>query len=133
MNKKTKIDLQAGGLTLDTAKLSDFAVVTTTKKRDGHVTLYSNSVQLAISPWDIRLMLGQVAEGGVGTANIDLDATIIMSPGHAKAFTESMVKTIEQYESLFGTINNPMDKIQAAAAAIVSNVPKTTEKKQAKK
>ena len=117
-------------LVLANASLADFSVQTTSKKSDKHVTIYSNASSLGVSPWDIRIAFGKVVEGGAGTALIDNEATIIMSPGQAKALSQTLNKTIEEYEKLFGKISDPMAAINAAGAARLAG---TAQKKSTKK
>ena len=65
--------------------------------------LYINSTRQGISPWDVRLTMGQVRETPDGPLNED-HVTIVMSPPQAKAFALNLIKTIGIYESTFGEI-----------------------------
>src|SRR3989304_820553 len=77
---------------------------------------YVNSSRMAVSPWDVRLTVGQVIEAAGRQVNQD-EATLIMSPQHAKQFLQSLEKTIRQYEEMFGAIPEPAALIEKAKAA----------------
>lgn len=84
---------------------------------DSHQTVYINSSRAGISPWDIRFSLGQVVER-TPTESVNQDVvTVIMAPGHAKAFLAQVSKAIQAYEDSFGPINDPMPNILAARQA----------------
>lgn len=96
MSKDNKLDLKA------------FAVPgRAAVKSPEHKIFYVNSSRMGISPYDVRVIVGQVVEVAEGQVNED-QATIIMSPEHAKAFLRSLEKTIASYEETFGEIKDPM-------------------------
>ena len=79
-----------------------------------HKAIYVNSSRMGVSPWDVRIVVGQVVEvDDGGQLNEDL-ATLIMSPGHAKAFLKNMEKTITVYEETFGTIPDVSNAVKKA-------------------
>ena len=103
-----------------------------------YLRIYSNGVQLSMSPWDIRFDVGQMVEGEA-KAQLLTDVTILMSPGHAVAFLKALASTIVKYENAFGSINDPMAKINAAKAAsvkvateVVAKAARKLPKKKAK-
>ena len=71
-------------------------------------TLYSNHTQLMMSNWDLTFDFGLVdlrPGRGSGTKKVDVHSRIIMSPGHAKQFSQVLATTIKTYEEKFGTLN----------------------------
>lgn len=83
------------------------ALVRAAVKSPEHKNLYVNSSRMGISPYDVRMIVGQVVEIAEGQVNED-HATIIMSPEHAKAFLRNLEKTIASYEENFGEIKDPL-------------------------
>ena len=84
---------------------------------DSHQTIYINSSRVGISAWDIRFSLGQVVER---TPNVSVNqdmVTVIMAPGHAKAFLAQVTQSIQAYEDAFGPIHDPTPSILAARQA----------------
>ena len=74
-------------------------------KAEGYKTLYVNASRMAVSPWDIRITLGQIVEHTPnGQINED-HVTLFMAPAQAKAFLHAFTITIQKYESMFGEIN----------------------------
>lgn len=110
--------------------LSKFAIkgITTTQSA-GYRSIYVNSSRMGVSPWDVRLTVGQVVELGAGQVNQD-EATLIMSPQHAKQFLRSLEKTIGSYEEVFGPIADLTAAIESAKdAAAINAKPKPKRKK----
>jgi hypothetical protein len=61
---------------------------------------------MGISPWDVRIKLGEVVgQGADGRPQAKHLATILMAPGHAKAVLEALQRTIHTYEEKFGEID----------------------------
>ena len=88
------------------------------KKSENYSRIYSNGVQLSMSPWDIRMDFGQMLEGELNKVALVTDVTILMSPSHAAAFCKALLSTIGKYENAFGPINDPTVKARAAKAAL---------------
>ena len=70
---------------------------------------YANDTQIQTSPWDLRLIFGQIMEVDPkkGRAVIMAMADVRMSPQHAKRMLAVLQGQIEQYEKLFGPIPQP--------------------------
>ena len=78
-----------------------------TKAAD-HKTIYSNVARTAVSPFDIRIVFGQVSDPvpdspAQHTAEL---ATVIMAAEQAKALIPIMLQAIQQYEALYGEIRD---------------------------
>jgi hypothetical protein len=75
-------------------------------------SIYANASEMGISPWDVRIKLGEVVgQGADGRPQAKHLATILMAPGHAKAVLEALQKTVQTYEEKFGEID--LAKIRA--------------------
>lgn len=77
--------------------------VTGSSRSPDYKNLYINATRMSISPWDIRIAVGQVVEIDGKNTNEDA-ATIVMSPQHAKAFLASLQKSFDLYEERFGKV-----------------------------
>ena len=78
----------------------------------GFVSLYTNDTQIQLTPWDFRLILGQIA--GVPTEKnptitVRAVAEIRMSPQHAKKIALILMGQIAHYEKMIGPIPLPPD------------------------
>ena len=83
--------------------------------------IYVNSTKMGLSPWDIRLILGQVVEEGGDQLHQDM-VTVVMSPQHAKAFSAAVAQTVATYEAQFGEIDlGPITKKLAASKRSKAN------------
>lgn len=85
--------------------LGKFAADIPTAQGPGHRIIYVNSSRMGVSPWDVRMIVGHVVEVGGGQLNQD-EATLVMSPQHAKQFHKSLTKTLSSYEEIFGPISD---------------------------
>jgi hypothetical protein len=74
---------------------------------DSVSSVYCNNASIAIAPWDIRLLFGEVIPAGNADTTILLRANVAMHPGHAKALIVALRSAIEAYESQFGQIVMP--------------------------
>ena len=101
-------------------------------------SMYSNQVYIASTPWDIQMLFGNLKTLSVGNATVEPLANIVMSPGHAKAFSQILRQQILNYEARYG----PIVLNLAAAAATKpdqpetpqeTDQPKTTSKRRRKK
>lgn len=100
------------GTNIDLATL----VIPATVQAASHQAIYANATRLGVSPWDIRLVFGQVMERDGKPLNEDA-ITVIMAPAQAKAFLNALTTTIQKFEEAFGEINDPSPRILAARAA----------------
>ena len=73
-------------------------------KKEGHVSVYANSVQIAMSNWDMRFEFGEMETTAGEGITIQPKVTVTMSPQHAKAFAAILCRNITQYETNFGEI-----------------------------
>jgi hypothetical protein len=66
--------------------------------------IYTDSVQVRASIHDIMLYLGLADPADPDNVSTRLVGRVIMSPQHAKALTDILVKNVEVYEAAFGPI-----------------------------
>lgn len=84
--------------------------------------LYSNNVSIQSLPWDVTMVFGQIlgihedAEGK-RVAAARPQATIVMSPQHAKAFLIALGDNIRKYEQHYGPIALPSNEDDAAPSS----------------
>jgi hypothetical protein len=78
--------------------------------------MYVNATKMGVSPWDIRVTVGQVIENADGTNVTEEQITLLMSPQHAKVVLQSLQTTIEVYERTFGEIKDLKDFTRGALA-----------------
>lgn len=79
---------------------------------DSYVRLYANDMQVQTTPWDVRLVFGQI----VGTPTTDKPTIAIrqvgelsMSPQFAKKVVSVLLAQLEQYEITVGEIPQPAE------------------------
>jgi len=73
----------------------------------GFVSLYTNDTQIHTTPWDIRLIFGEIAEGPTKerpSVRIKATGEVRMWPQHAKRIVAILLKQFQQYESKYGPI-----------------------------
>lgn len=72
---------------------------------------YANDTQIQTSPWDVRLMFGQIVEvePEKNRAVILRIADVRLSLEHAKRITKILVQQLAQFEATFGVIPQPPD------------------------
>ena len=81
-------------------------------QRQRGALIYCNAVRMALTLYDITIDIGQSSspevmpapEGQPLTIPVDFKVRIMMSPQHAKSFSQLLAKNVEQYENLFGEI-----------------------------
>jgi hypothetical protein len=66
--------------------------------------VYSNSVQIRVSPWDFSFRFGHVSPVGQDREIAQYDVTVMMSPQHAKATFRLLEQQVANYEKRFGEI-----------------------------
>lgn len=101
-------------MTTDGKKI-DLMVAVTPKSAQSasHQIIYANASRMAISPWDVRFVFGQVLERGGETINEDA-VTIIVAPAQAKALLNALTTTVNMFEQTFGEIKDPTSVLLAA-------------------
>jgi len=73
------------------------------------VPVYSNSVHLRTSNYDIRFSFGEILEAGEkGTVTLER-ARVYMTVEHSKAFLHALRDNIEKYEKMFGKVKFPVN------------------------
>jgi hypothetical protein len=78
-------------------------------------SIYVNSTEMGISPWDVRIKMGEiVGQAEDGRPQVKHLGTLLMAPAHAKAVLEALQKTVNLYEEKFGEID--LAKIRAGSA-----------------
>ena len=76
-----------------------------TEKSEDHREVYSNSVSLAATIWDISLVFGRSEIKSANSMTTTFHTTVIMSPQHAKALSRALSKAVEDYEKQHGELN----------------------------
>jgi hypothetical protein len=78
----------------------------------GFVSLYTNDTQIQLTPWDFRLIFGQIASVPTPdnpTIVVKAVGEIRMSPQHAKKIALILLTQIAHYEEKIGPIALPPD------------------------
>lgn len=74
------------------------------------VSLYANDTQVQVTPWDIRLIFGVIAEPATQdrqTVVVQTVGEVRVSPQHAKAFALILLRQLKLYEDNVGPIPLP--------------------------
>ena len=77
-----------------------------TFKDEGFATIYINSAQVEISPWDVKIRLGQVTQATEEKLVIGELAHVFMTPEHTKAFMEALQVSLKLYEDTYGKVRS---------------------------
>jgi hypothetical protein len=110
-----------------TLNLELFHVPVEGRQSSAFQTVYANTCRVGISPWDIRLIFGQMIEAAPGKSVNEDQVTVVMSPQQAKAVLKGWQDSIARYEATFGEIPNPALVIERARASAKADV-KSEEK-----
>jgi hypothetical protein len=94
-----------------------------------HKEIYANGTMVRMSPWDIGIIFSQQKAPNIRENQV----TLTMSPNHFKAFASAMKKTLEAYESQFGTINVPENLMLVGMTPKISDESPKVGKHNAKK
>jgi hypothetical protein len=78
--------------------------------------VYSNVVRSGVSPWDIRLVFGQIGESDEQIPVAEDLVTVVMSPPQAKSVLQILGGIIQSYEAIFGEIKDLMPILDQAKA-----------------
>lgn len=76
-------------------------------RSDKFATIYSNAANLDVSPWDFRFTFGELKPEPGKMPKIEQMVGIVMSPQHAKAFSEMLATHVREYEKNVGEIKLP--------------------------
>src|SRR4051794_14266160 len=68
-------------------------------------SLYSNSASFVTTPFDVRLVFGQIRPGPSGKLVNEQRISVVMSWEHTKALLNALQKTVEDHEMDFGPIH----------------------------
>jgi len=86
------------------------AVVRNTERSNDYARLYANDMQMRITPWDIRMVFGQIVDTPT-TSNPTITVREIgelnMSPQFAKRVAAILIGQLEHYERTIGVIPLP--------------------------
>ncbi|MGH2508997.1 MAG: DUF3467 domain-containing protein [Ktedonobacteraceae bacterium] len=98
------------------------------RRAPDHKTIYSNVIRTGITPFDVRIVFGQVAEPTPGDPAQQIDdlTTVIMSAEEAKAMISIVQQAVQGYEALYGEIRDIMpllERMKAEAIAKATPVP----------
>jgi len=75
---------------------------------DKFVSIYSNSVNLDVTPWDFKFVFGGlVGQGPNKPPKIENRVEVVMSPQHAKALLNIFTTHLHEYEKRVGEIKLP--------------------------
>ncbi|HOI96089.1 MAG TPA: DUF3467 domain-containing protein [Syntrophobacter fumaroxidans] len=70
-------------------------------------SIYTNNANVQISYFDFRIDFRQMLTGTDGRMIVERQASVVMSPQHAKALLGVLAQHVEQYEEQFGAIRMP--------------------------
>ena len=75
------------------------------------VSLYANDTQVQTSPWDVRLIFGEIEDVAKDppTVNIKQGGEVRMSPQHAKRVVMLLIQQLRNYEETIGPIPLPKE------------------------
>jgi hypothetical protein len=95
-------------------------------RRDDAFNAYINNTQFAYTKWDVQMVCGVITVSkDKGHQFAEEVGVIVMSPEHAKAVSEALIKNIEAYEAEHGEITVPKDKpADVLATAVRAPRPK---------
>jgi len=94
--------------------LSDISRELRRVRASDYKMIYINSAGGSVSPWDIRITVGNIVDLGSGEGAIEDSVTLVMSPEHAKAMVKTLSSSVEKYEELFGEIKDILPIIREA-------------------
>jgi hypothetical protein len=76
-------------------------------KAERFFSIYTNSVQLEMTPWDLKFLFGTMTEATEQRLVVEDSCEVFMSPQHAKVLATLLVNNLKQYEDRFGKIPGP--------------------------
>jgi Protein of unknown function (DUF3467) len=66
--------------------------------------VYANNVSMAISQWDISFAFGLLLDATENRIVVRDSVSVVMSPQHAKVFSQVLDRNIAIFEKQFGTL-----------------------------
>ncbi|MHB1815743.1 MAG: DUF3467 domain-containing protein [Steroidobacteraceae bacterium] len=99
-----------------------FKTAPVNRRAPDHKTVYSNVIRTGITPFDIRIVFGQVAEPIPGTPAQQVEelATVIISPEEAKAMIPFLEQAVQVYEEQYGQIRDVTSRLETMKAAALA-------------
>jgi hypothetical protein len=86
-------------------------------RSDKFITIYSNSANLGVTPWDFRLTFGELRpETNNKPPKIEQLVGVVMSPPHTKALLGVLANYVQEYEKNVGEIKLPQPQLTVAPA-----------------
>jgi Protein of unknown function (DUF3467) len=77
-------------------------------RSSSYVSIYSNSANLEVTPWDFKLIFGAIVRSETGKLpKIENRLEVVMSPQHAKALLGIFASNVQEYEKQMGEIKLP--------------------------
>src|SRR5690242_19045509 len=73
---------------------------------------YANNAQIEVTPWDFRLIFGELINTGANKLKVEQSVAIVMSPQHAKALLSILATNLREYEGKIGKIDLPAGFLQ---------------------
>jgi hypothetical protein len=77
-------------------------------RSSGYVSTYANNAGIAVSPWDFKFTFGVITEATKALLSVEQRVEVYMSPQHTKAFYDALKNNVEEYETSFGRIVDPV-------------------------
>lgn len=74
---------------------------------DGIFTTYANHMMLGYTPFDIRIVFGEIVESSPETVQVEQRAQVTLSWIQAKALREYLTQLIQRHEAEGGEIKMP--------------------------
>lgn len=74
------------------------------KTADNLTTVYANHTRVAHSFYDVRIFCGQSSVSPRGEVSIEEGFCVVLTPECAKAFLDTLVTTLNAYETSFGPL-----------------------------
>jgi hypothetical protein len=99
----------------DAGGIGEFKIVRANAARevvtsDSFVSLYVNDTQIEVTPWDFKLIFGEITSPATPESlvtRIKTTAEVRMSPQHVKKLVEILTLTVQRYEAAMGEIPQP--------------------------
>jgi hypothetical protein len=105
---------------------AELGTPTATFRSQNFREVYASHLKMGLTPYDFVITLGHPSEQPPGTAIIEEDVVIRLSPQFCKHLSINLAKAVETWESQFGDIKLPAKKPEDVLAAIqAAFAPKT--------
>jgi hypothetical protein len=78
-----------------------------TSRTDKFVRIYANAANLEVTPWDFKMIFGELKKSSDGKPVIEQSVEVTMSPQHAKALADILSVNVREYEKNVGEIKLP--------------------------